>query len=84
MSTARATEMLTRLQWLLVVGAGAAVAVVTWTLLTVGQHLWVDHQDHHVVLELLRLNVAAGRLLPLGAPSPSQPQGPPPPPEKKP
>lgn len=49
-------------------------AVVAWTSLTLGAHLYQDHQDHHLVLDLLRYNIQQGRLLPLaGASSPPPP-----------
>lgn len=57
---------------------GAATAVVVWTGMTVGEHLWADHQDHHLVLDLLRYNIQQGRLVPLaGASSPPPPAAPP-------
>lgn len=57
----------------------AVVAALVWIGLTLGEHLWQDHADHHVVLELLKYNIQQGRLVPLAL----QPVPPQPPPQGK-
>jgi hypothetical protein len=58
---------------LIMVVIGVLSACVAWTSLTVGAHLYQDHQDHHLVLELLRYNIQQGRLVPLTAGAQSPP-----------
>jgi hypothetical protein len=66
--------------WAVVVAVALTVAAATWIGLQVGAHLWQDHQDHHLVIELLKYNVQQGHLVPL--PSPSGPAPAPAPPPK--
>jgi len=65
--------------WLVVVAVALMVAAGTWIGLQVGAHLWQDHQDHHLVIELLKYNVQQGHLAPLPGPG-----GPAPAPKAKP
>jgi hypothetical protein len=51
----------------------AFTATGVWVSLTVGLHLWQDHQDHHLILDLLRYNIQQGRLVPLTAGTSSPP-----------
>ena len=57
--------MLTWRAWSAVILVAVLVAAATWASLQTGLHLWQDHQDHHLVLELLRYNIQQGRLVPL-------------------
>ena len=56
---------------------GVVAAVLAFCGLLVGQHLWADHLDHHLVVEVLKYNIGQGKLLPLPTPSgstaPAQP-----------
>lgn len=47
---------------------GAFGAAVTVLILLLGAHLWQDHSDEHLIMDLLKYNVAAGRLLQLPGP----------------
>ena len=47
---------------------GGLAAVGIFFGLLILQHFWQDHQDHHLVLDLLKYNVSQGRILPLPGP----------------
>ena len=52
-------------------GAGTAVALILSFLLAA--HLWQDHQDHHLIVQVLQYNIMRGKLDPLPAPVPLPP-----------
>lgn len=52
-------------RWLAPIGVGVLAAVLAWVGLQVSLHLWMDHVDHHLVLDLLKYNIQQGRLVPL-------------------
>lgn len=56
--------------------AGALAALLTFTLLLVGQHLWEDHQTYHLLLGLTNYNLQQGKLQPMQPQGPSQPPAP--------
>ena len=52
-------------------GAGTATALILGFLLVA--HLWQDHQDHHLIVQVLQYNIMRGKLDPLPAPVPLPP-----------